>query len=278
MKRLIILLLCLLLLSGCAAETEYLLSESIWDDGDGTPQRTGYEYDEAGRLIAQTTGDDDFCGMGSLYERIEFEYDDHGQLLREQIYDETGCIRVREYVNAYDGSGQLVHFDSYTDGELFESRTNSYDEQGNLTRTEFIHRSPYSTDTIVENFDQAGNVYRSVTTSELSGTVSSAFTEYFYEDGRLHQTQSDEGGRMVYSYDRRGRLKRVERYLDEALDFYREFTYTADTETEIQYEADGTIITKQVRTYDRSGNLIKEEFFNSEGKCSGTGIYTYIIQ
>lgn len=276
MKRKIALLLCLLLLCGCAPKTEHLLSESIWDDGDGTPQRTTYEYDEAGRLSAQTTEDEDFCGMGRLYERIEFEYDDHGKLLREKVYDEITCIRVREYVNSYDGSGRLTHSDSCTDGELFESRTYSYDEKGNLTRTEFIHRSPYSTDTIVETFDESGNVLRNETTSELNGYFTHSVAEYYYEAERLIQSQSDDGVRFVYTYGSDGRLERITRYTGETMDSYREFTYDANTETEIQYEADGTMTTKQVRTYDKAGNLTKEEYYDSADRLWQTATHSYI--
>jgi len=283
LKRLIALLLCLLLLSGCAPKTEYLLAQSVCDDRDGTPQRSTFEYDEAGRLIALTNEDDDFFGMGPLYERIEFEYDDHGQLLQERIYDETGCIRVREYVNSYDASGRLVYFDSYTDGELFESRTNSYDEQGNLTRTEFIHRSPYSTDTIVETFDEAGNVLRNETTvvlwsaAELNESERApVITEYFYEDGLLIRSESDEGRRDAYTYDRKDRITRLERFQDEVLQCCWEYTYTANTETEIQYEPDGTMTAKQVRTYDKAGNLIKEEYFDSADRLCQTATHSYI--
>lgn len=282
MKRLTAMLLCLMLLCGCSPKTEYFLSESVYDDGDGTPQRATYEYDEAGRLSAQTTGDEDYYGMGPLYERIEFEYDDHGQLLRELIHDETGCYRVREYVNSYDAAGRLTKAESFTDGELFETWQHSYDEQGNLTRTEFIHRSPYSTDTIVETFDESGNVLRNETTvvlwsaAELNESERApAITEYFYEDGLLIGSESDEGSQDVYTYDRKGRLTRLERFRDEALCCCWEYTYTADTETEIQYEPDGTMTTKQVRTYDKAGNLIKEEQFNSKGELSGTATHSY---
>ena len=285
MKRLIALLLCLLLLCGCKSKTEYLLSKSVWDDGDGTPQRTAYEYDEAGRLAAQTTEDDDFCGMGRLYERIEYEYDDHGQLLREQIYDETGCIRVREYVNSYDGRGLLVKAESFTDGELFETLEHSYDEQGNPTRTEFIRRSPHSTDTIVETFDEAGNVLRNETTVVLWSATernetdhAPVVTEYFYENGLLIRSESDEGSWDVYTHDRKGRITQLERFRNEVRQCFWEYTYTADTETEIQYEQDGTMTAKQVRTYDKAGNLIKEEYFDSVGTLWQTVTHFYITQ
>lgn len=276
MKRLIVLLLCLLL-CGCAPQ-EYLLAESLWDDGDGSPGRTTYEYGEAGLLKAQTTQDEDHYGMGKLYERIEFEYDDHGELLYERVFDETACIHVYEYVNVYDGEDRLVQSDSYRDGALCESWVHTY-EDGVLIQTEFVRRSEYSTDTIVETFDEKGRVLRSETTVELNGTTSTGVTGYFYDGGQLTETQTDDGRRTVYSYDAAGKLIEYVYFIaPETLDSYREFTYGQGTETEIQYAPDGTLIAKEVRTYDPHGNLIKEEYSDSDGTLWQTATHSYIVK
>lgn len=278
MKCTIILLLCLLFLTGCAPKAEYLLSESVYDDGDGTPARTVYEYDEAGLLSAQTIEDEDFYGMGPFYERVEFEYDDHGELLYKRVYDETTCTHVTEYVNAYDGEGRLIQSDSYRDGEPDESWTYTY-ENDILTQTKFIHRSEYSTDTIVETFDEAGNVLRNETTVELGGSTSTGVTEYFYDGDKLIEWKSDDGRSSDYTYDASGNLEKSAYYTaPETLHSYREYTYAKGTETETQFNPDGTQITKVVRTYDVYGNLIKEEYYNESGGLSQTGAYTYITK
>lgn len=278
MKRIIIFLICLLLLTGCAPKAEYLLAESIWDDGDGSPSRTVYEYDEAGRLSAQTTEDEDFFGMGPLHERVEFEYDDHGELLFKRVYDETTCTHVTEYDNSYDGEGHLIRSDSYRDGKPDESWTYTY-ENDILTRKEFIHRSEYSTDTIVETFDEAGNVLRNETTVELGGRTSTSVTEYFYDGDRLTEWKSDDGRWTVYTYDASGNLEKSAYYTaPETLHSYREYTYGKGTETETQFNPDGTQITKVVRTYDAHGNPIKEEYYDANGDLWQTTTYTYITK
>lgn len=272
------LLLCLLFLFGCAPKAEYLLSEAVYDDGDGTPARTVYEYDEAGQLSAQTTEDEDFYGMGPFYERVEFEYDDHGELLYKRVYDETTCNHVTEYVNIYDDEGRLIQSDSYRDGEPDESWTYTYENEI-LTQTKFIHRSEYSTDTVVETFDEAGNVLRNETTVELSGRTSTSVTEYFYDGDRLTEWKSDDGHRKVYTYDTSGKLEKSVYYTEtDILDSYREFTYGKGTETETHYTPDGSMIVQMVRTYDVNGNLVKEEYYNESGDLSQTGTYTYITK
>lgn len=278
MKRIPIFILCLLFMTGCAPRPEYLLAKAVYDDGDGSPGRNTYEYDEAGRLLVQTFEDEDFYGMGPIYERIEFAYDDHDQLLRESIYNESGLLRVRAYVNSYDDGGRLLTSDSYEEGEPYESWTHSYDEQGNLACTAHIRRSSHSTDTIVETFDEQGNVLLYEITTELNGTASTAVVEYFYEDGRLIRTEDDEGGREVYTYDRDGRITRYERYTGETLSSFWEYRYTADTETQIHCEPDGTVILTQVRSFDSAENLIKEESYNSDGTIFQSTTYSYITK
>lgn len=272
------LLLCLLLLTGCAPKAEYLLSEAVFDDGDGSPARTTCEYDEAGRLSVQITEDADFCGMGPMYERVEFEYDDHGELLRKRVWDETTCTSVTEYSNTYDGGGHLTRSDSYRDGVLYESRTNTY-ENDILVRTEFVHRSAYSTDTIVEAFDEQGNLLRNETTVEINGRSSTAITEYFYDDGRLTEWKSDEGRRTVCAYDASGKLEKTVYYsAPDTVDSHREFTYGKGTETETQYSPDGTLIARVVRAYDTDGNLTKEEYYDESGELWQTASYAYITK
>lgn len=272
------LLLCLLFLFGCAPKAEYLLAESVYDDGDGTPTRTTREYDGAGRLSAQTTEDEDFYGMGPFYERVEFEYDDQGELMWKRVYDETTCTHVTEYVNIYDDAGHLIQSDSYRDGAPDESWTYTYENEI-LTQTKFIHRSEYSTDTIVETFDEAGNVLRNETTVELGGSTSTGVTEYFYDGDRLIEWKSDDGRRTVYTYDASGNLERSAYYTGpETLHSYREYTCGKGTETETQYTPDGSLIVKTVRTYDANGNLVKEEYYNESGDLWQTATYTYITK
>lgn len=278
MKRIMILLICLLLLTGCAPKAAYLLSEAVFDDCDGTPARTMFEYDEAGRLSVQTTEDADYYGMGPLYERVEFEYDEHGELLRKRVYDETTCTSMTEYVNTYDDAGHLIRSDSYRDGELSESQTCIY-ENDVLTRAEFIYRSEYSTNTIVEIYDEQGNVIRSETTAEFGGSAATGITEYFYDGDKLTEWKDDEGRRTVFSYDASGQLEKSTFYTaPETMDSYREFTYGKGTETETQYTPDGALITRVVSTYDANGNLTKEEYYNESGALWQTAVYTYITK
>ena len=224
MKKLLALLLCIVLLSGCAVtydgptEGEYLLTEKTQSlyayDRVQLTLRTTYAYDVRGNLVQEMEYKDDKLEDASYYR-----YDDRGNRISERYWDHSGLIplpkRCAKYTYDdqnqvltaihYDGWGRETHRFTYT----YDDEANSYtcddssgdpstyylNEDGQTIRlSRNINGSAYETH---YEYDQQGNLLQSTT----------------YRDGQRHsiyQLRYDDQGRKIWEgdFDAEGNLEK----------------------------------------------------------------------
>ena len=73
-----------------------------------------------------------------------------------------------------------------------------------------------------------------------------------------------------------GRLSAEHFYVDGQLSSEWKYIRSDRTEERIQYDSDGTMIAKEVCTYDHTGNPIRVEYYDSEETIWQTVLYSYI--
>lgn len=229
------------------------------------------------------------CGCGKD-EKPENPYRMKQQTV-ERYWEEDVQLTRSDYT--YDENNQVIEVQTYIDEEWHSTRQNTYDAYGNIIRT----RDTYAdgTDNINEKtltLDDQHRVIRSESTSAdgrqtlseysynkdgqltkhyiyryeiMEGVDINSFTDRTYdrkgnlvrEDVRWEPNDHNDGY-TLYTY-KNDRLVRDETYLGEELDSYTEYTYdeTGQIQTAITYEADGSLHTKHITTFDEYGNKLE---------------------
>jgi YD repeat-containing protein len=185
----------------------------VRDENHATPN-TAYAYDPAGRLLEVRQ----VLGAGAVATR--YSYDAHGNLT--SVTDPNG--NVTTYV--FDDFGQMLTQQSPVSG----TTAYVYDAAGQLLSTTDANGAATA-----RTYDAIGRVLTS--TSTRSGKATEIVT-WGYDDatagrhgiGRV-ATMNDPAGTTVYSYERRGLLRREERtFLGTTGASVTTFTWNADGE------------------------------------------------
>lgn len=201
MKKLVPILLCILLLAGCA--TTY----------DGPTQMQSVLSEMEAYYF------DDKNGDASVYSRTEFAYDIYGnRALRIDYVDDEAVSRT---ISKYDEAGRLIKQTDYDLGGWFPRRVSAtsytYDDQGRMTS------SVHDDGTITYTYDDQAHT---LTTTLSDGTYTVQYqnekgwtlrSEVFFPNG---DTSSEE-------FDRRedGQPLTVRYYENGVLDTVTEYTY-----------------------------------------------------
>ena len=204
MKKLIPLLLCILLLAGCAqtydgpTKTEYALTEIIretyydffgWEESRYT-DRTVYAYDIYGNCVRSMRYRED-----ELVTVSNMKYDDRGNLLSHSSWDHSGWLPKYKgrTEQTYDGQNRLLSYVSYNFwGQQEYGSWYSYDDEAGI-RT---HRD--ETGEILQTtwYDENGKDQR-----QVSGEYE---TVYEYDDrGNEIGWVSYENGALTYRWEAR---------------------------------------------------------------------------
>lgn len=273
MKKFTALMLCLLLLSGlyaCAAEKEdpqnpYRVKSCTiewYSDGELTSTSVSeYAYNEAGYIETVTSTQDDMPAL-----TITNEHDEYGNVIRSVFMEKDGTQSVSEYKLTLDEQHRPTHEEHYSDGTLSATSDMAYDKNGNQTMLNIVR---------MENGEKD----------------SSSWTDMVY-DGNGNLVRQDvrwsdsEGGYSLFEYDGSRRLKETAYSYDDVLNYYVEYSYdeTGLVETQLKYDADGTLLRKDIATRDEYDNVLSLEtkWYHEHitGKADGDGIdvrylYTY---
>lgn len=240
------------------------LTKETTDDGDARTELV-YTYDDRGNLIRKWQGD-----TGS-----EFAYDERGNLIRQTTVSADGFLIVTAYER--DEAGHVLEERTLKDGKetssaaytwegdlcLRQVETNAggetvreytYDEAGNLIRTETIF--PERTEWETFSYDEAGRLLR----REYRGGVydwGEAYTLYTcrYDDAGhpLQETYAASGGdtwTAEYAYNEDGDPVRIYR-----TEWTVHISETVISETVITYDADAgkktSVTTRSLAPADR---------------------------
>ncbi len=277
MKKLFSLLLCLLLLAGCAetydgpTESKFVLSRidtTYYGTSveDSRYQRTEYAYDIYGNQAMELQyrihdGDAD----DEPHLKTVRSHDQNGNCIRQRQYDVSGLIprKLVDIRYAYDERGRMTaHLDKK---EPQFSWTAVYDDEARtMTCT-------YNNAVSVSYFDEHGWTIRQETTFQNGET--SAIIYEFRSDGQRISARYEESGGVTlhsYTYDDQGRVLTMSETTEAGTELL--FLYEYGEKHMIQYNADGT---KIVTTYNDDGSPHYFYHTDSADHITQDGMYRY---
>ena len=256
MKKLISLLLCILLLSGCAetydgpTESKAVLSKILttyYDPTGGDSQygRTDYAYDIYGNQVMELE-----YGIRSHDEEAEphlktlRSFDKNGNIIRQRQYDVSGLFpkKLVDIRYEYDEQSRMTaHLDQMQEQY---SWTAVYDDEAKTMTCTYPHAVS------VSYFDDRGNTIRQETVFE-NGDTSGIIFEFDANGNRISARYEETGGTTLhsYTYDDQGRVLTITETTDGGTELLFRYEYRDDCT--IQYNYDGT---KIVTTYNDDGS------------------------
>ena len=241
MRKMALILLALLMLSGCGKtenpENPYRIKTQIlesYQEEDTQTITTEYRYNEQGYLTQLQT----FNGSALWYTR-QFSLDAQGNSLGSEVQYADGT-RTGEKGITFDDQGRMLTSESYQNDQVTATTEYGYSKAGQVIKLYINRIDALGADDLKSyvdsTYDQKGNLLRQDIRWEPTGQKE--YTLYFYEKGRLLKTES---------------------YAEEALNYYSEYTYdeTGLVQTAIERSADGTLQSKHITTFDEFGNPLE---------------------
>ena len=223
MKKRISLLLCLLLLTGCAAtydgptESKTVPSQILTthydpETGDSRYSRTDYAYDIYGNQSMELE-----YGIRSHDEEAKphlktlRSFDENGNIIRQRQYDVSGLFpkKLVDVRYEYDDQGRLTAT-THRPGEAWDNDTTVYDDEAR-TRTYIGHNG-----TAIDYMNELGWVIR---TEQVFSDGRAVLTEYDRRpDGQIAAMRDFENGVLknetVITYDDQGRMLTLSNIVD----------------------------------------------------------------
>ena len=279
MKKRISLLLCLLLLTGCAAtydgptEGKTVLSQILTthydpETGDSQYSRTDYAYDIYGNQSMELE-----YGIRSHDEEAEphlktlRSFDENGNIIRQRQYDVSGLFpkKLVDVRYEYDDQGRLTAT-THRPGEAWDNDTTVYDDEAR-TRTYIGHNG-----TAIDYMNELGWVIR---TEQFFSDGRAVLTEYDRRpDGQIAAMRDFENGELtttlVYTYDDQGRVLTITEITESGSELL--FRYEYPDGCMIQYNSDGT---KIVSAYKDDGSIHHRYFTDSTDLITQDVMYYY---
>ena len=277
MKKLISLLLCILLLSGCAAvydgptESKFVLSriETTYfgpSAEDSRYQRTEYAYDIYGNQSMELqyqirSGDEE----DEPHLKTVRTHDEHGNCIRQRQYDVSGLFprKLVDIRYEYDEQGRMTaHHDKL---EPQFSWTAVYDDEARTMTCTYPHAVSVSW------FDEHGWTIRQETTFE-NGETSAIINEFRSDGQRISARYLESGGITLhsYTYDEQGRVLTMSETTEDGTELL--FRYEYGEKHMIQYNPDGS---KIVPSYNDDGSPHYFYHTDSADRITMDGMYRY---
>lgn len=252
MKKLMVLLLAMLLLTGCGAESE---------DTETTAQPTQPKLKTVWVHSSITRTD----STATAAYRTEYVYRDNDTLSEVVIYNDTDD-EVQHYRVNCDENGNPTDWIA-TGADENSSIRYSFDQQGRPLGTYAYTNGVLMTST---EYTWSGDLRVSVTVKVSSQSYEQR-TEYTYDDKNrlIRQDQYEDGQLSTYAIctcDEQGRLLKSQSYdLQGNAAATITCSYEGTTETRVTANADGTVLQTQVLTYDEYHNLLKNTLIDGTG-------------
>ena len=277
MKKLISLLLCILLLSGCAetydgpTESKAVLSKILttyYDPTGGDSQygRTDYAYDIYGNQVMELEYSiRSHDGEAEPHLKTIRAFDEHGNITRQRQYDVSGLIpkKLVDIRYEYDEKGRMTaHRDTM---EEQYSWTAVYDDEAKTMTCTYPHAVS------VSYFDEHGNTIRQETVFE-NGDTSGIIFEFDANGNRISARYDETSGTTLhaYTYDDQGRVLTMTETTAEGDKELLRYEYRDDCT--IQHNFDGTTI---VTACNADGSIHYQYFTDSTGRVTKDTMYEY---
>ena len=256
-----------------------------------------FTYDERGNLLSEIEKGD-YSWTMETDNAITYTYDAMGNLLsRESRYGDE----VYRTVYTYDEKGNELTYAYYNVyGDIQNTYTNTYDEQGRLAKTEHYDRLDAAEKyTEVFTYDEQDRVLTcTITYADREPTV---YTYVYAEDGSYQKSFKGSVYTQTYWYDKEGRTVKhkvvvtetdeVKEYSETRYDemghqvYYCEEYYGSGYVKTTTYNEQGLELTSQTlhdgelysmttSTYDEKGNELTYEYFYGNTMW-GRNTYTY---
>ena len=277
MKKLISLLLCILLLSGCAetydgpTESKAVLSKILttyYDPTGGDSQygRTDYAYDIYGNQVMELEYSiRSHDGEAEPHLKTIRAFDEHGNITRQRQYDVSGLIpkKLVDIRYEYDEKGRMTaHLDQMQEQY---SWTAVYDDEARTMTCTYPHAVS------VSYFDEHGNTIRQETVFE-NGDTSGIIFEFDANGNRISARYEETVGTTLhaYTYDDQGRVLTMTETTAEGDKELLRYEYRDGCT--IQHNFDGTTI---VTTCNADGSIHYQYFTDSTGRVTKDTMYEY---
>ena len=278
MKKLLSLLLCILLLAGCAPAAYDGPTESTWVlteltitfyntvTGETQSQVRTISYDGMGNEVRSS-----YYSDGKLTSERESTYDDRGNLTRDTSWDHSGFIAhpISRTDYTYDDRDRLLTV-TYRTGLGFKTSSDSYtydDEQNTVTWV-----GTYGTQT--KYLNENGDPIRVVTISTPAGLEIETHYEYDDQGRNIKITEYQNGvhtSTVQKSYDDQGRMVKNISYDANGTAIYGStVVYVENTVTTV--DLDGN---RSVEILRPDGLVETMENFDPDGKLLSRTDYTY---
>jgi tetratricopeptide (TPR) repeat protein/antitoxin component YwqK of YwqJK toxin-antitoxin module len=259
-----------------AARTETI--EFYREDGS-LRDRSSTTFDETGRRVKSVT---EFSPPNRVgLEKEVAVYDGQGRLAEQISYDPDGAIRDRS-VNVYDRKGRIREQANFNgDGSLGTRSVSAHDDDGMLIE-EAIYRADGSPASLhVFGYDPTGNEIKNVTytVTRLDGrrnlfTFNGATLRKVNASGRIteettYRSDGSPQAREVTEYDDQGKHTHSEDVdYDEEGSAVSRYVGTYDDTGHMRefacYGVDGTVLYKQLYTFDQDGKRSSKEFWTND--------------
>lgn len=216
----------------------------VYTDSELGTVITDYTYDELGNCLTVNQE------MSNYTTQMTLKYDENG-FNTCLIVTQNGIVMRYDYTP--DELGRRAKAELYINDILDNTQTFTYDDNGNLLVLEQV-----SGDTVSRNvyrYTEDGNVldYTHYVDDIISSTVSLAYDE---QGRQISATTTDDQGDIVSVVS---------------------YVYDTLTETQITKAADGTVLSRIVKTMDAHGNVIAMETVGINiPSCSYTATYISI--
>jgi hypothetical protein len=175
---------------------------------------------------------------GTIADRFTYDYDAKGNRIEQVFYAWTGKRHSR-LVYTYDEADHNLTQTAYKDEEVSWKTVNTYDAEGHQ----------------LESAQYISNVlrYKRLLKYDREGRVAEQETiEYNAPPSNIRASHAPVPGRVVYAYDKRERSTEIS-----------------------NYDPDGSLKSKELRTVDEKGNDAGVTLFDGKGSPKNTDILWY---
>lgn len=251
--------------SGQEVEAKYILTEFETVVPDGSVQKTVHHYNEDWVLTGSTVYRD-----GEINMEIVYELNEHGDLA--SITCTTADLtQTEEHVCSYDDRGNLIRTEIYMNGEQTASTTTEYVFDPDNVLISMVQHSGQA---VYEHFyNPDGTVAKMVYTVADWDVQQTTLYTYDENGSEIRSETYNQAGTLIMetnsSYDKAGRIQvSVDtRYNEDgtpAESTAAEYTWDGLIRTTHSIGQDGTETIRAITEYDAFGNILRHEIYNGQ--------------